>query len=183
MNGGIDSWNGLVSRAEVDQGIYLIEGDETPEEVISLAYGLEEGAYRFYRDLAERARDEENKDLFEKLSQAEIQHREYLWERYKALIGDPVTREAFESGMVAKTMEGGKTADQVLALYPDWIHRRGEALQLAMSLETDALDLYLRMAQKGQNEDVKAVFYDLADEEKAHLRRLGELVRAKLSLG
>jgi rubrerythrin len=52
-----------------------------------------------------------------------------------------------------------------------------------MSLETDALDLYLRMASKSQDEETKAVFYTLADEEKTHLRRLGELLRGKLSAG
>jgi len=92
-----------------------------------------------------------------------------------------VTREAFESGIVVKTMEGGKTADQVLAQYPDWVQDPREALQLAMSLETDALDLYLRMMQKSRNEEARAIFYSLADEEKIHLRRIGQLLRAKIS--
>jgi rubrerythrin len=65
MAGGIDAWNGLVSRAEVDQGMYLIEGNEGPEEVISLAYGLEVGAYRFYRGLSEKSSDPETGDLFD----------------------------------------------------------------------------------------------------------------------
>jgi hypothetical protein len=69
MKGAIDAWNGLVSKTEVDQGIYLIEGCGTREEVISLAYGLEEGAYRFYRDLSEQSSDGEIQNLFEKLSQ------------------------------------------------------------------------------------------------------------------
>lgn len=55
MSGGILAWNGLVSRAEVDQGTYLIEGDESPEEVIALAYGLEAATHRFYQDLTDRA--------------------------------------------------------------------------------------------------------------------------------
>ena len=179
MAGGIDAWNGLVSRAEVDQGIYLIEGGEAPEEVISLAYGLEEGAHRFYRRLSGQSADSEAKDLFEKLAKAEIQHREKIWEKYKAVTGSPATRESFESSIVVKIMEGGKTGDQVLAQYPDWIHDTREALQLAMSLETDALDLYLRMAQKSQNDEARAVFYDLADEEKTHLQQLGEFLRGK----
>jgi rubrerythrin len=144
MKGGIDAWNGLVSRAEVDQGIYLIEGDEGPEEVISLAYGLEEGTHRFYRDLSERSTDGKTRDLFEKLSKAEIQHKENLWEHYMTLTGGGITREAFE---------------------------------------TDALDLYLRMAMKNRHEETKAIFYQLADEEKAHLRILGELLRRMLPGG
>lgn len=183
MKGGIDAWNGLVSRGEVDQGIYLIEGDEGPEEVISLAYGLEEGAHRFYRSLSGHSTDGETKTLFEKLSQAEIQHKEKLWQEYETVTGGHITREAFESDVSAKTMEGGKTADQVRAQYPDWIRDPYEALQLAMSLETDALDLYLRMAQKSQNEEAKALFYSLANEEKIHLQRLGQLLGSKLPPG
>lgn len=181
MKGGIDAWNGLVSRAEVDQGLYLIEGDENPEEVISLAYGLEEGALRFYRTLSRQSADGETKGLFEKLSQAEIEHMEKLWQTYEELTGGRITREAFESDVNTQTMEGGKTADQVLAQYPEWISDAHETLQLAMSLETDALDLYLRMAQKSQNEEARILFYSLADEEKTHLRRLGAFLRAKLS--
>jgi len=183
MKGGIDVWNGLVSRADVDQGIYLIEGNEDPEEVISLAYGLEEGAHRFYQGLSERSTDGKIRDLFAKLSKAEIQHKENLWKNYKRLTGGGITREAFESGIVLTTMEGGKTADQVLAEYPDWVQEPREALQLAMSLETDALDLYLRMAMKSQHEETKAIFHQISDEEKAHLRMLGELLRRKIPGG
>jgi rubrerythrin len=177
MKGGIDAWNGLVSRAEVDQGIYLIEGDEGPEEVISLAYGLEEGTHRFYQGLSKRSTDGKTRDLFEKLSRAEIQHKKNLWEQYKTLTGGGINRDAFESGIVLRAMEGGKTADQVLAHYSDWVKEPRETLQLAMSLETDALDLYLRMAMKSRHEETKAIFHQISNEEKAHLRLLGELLR------
>jgi len=183
MKGGIDAWNGLVSRAEVDQGIYLIEGDEDPDEVISLAYGLEEGNHRFYQSLSERSADGGSKDLFERLSQAEMEHKEELWRQYEAVTGGRVTRDAFQSKVVARTLEGGKIPDQVLAQYPDWIHDTHEALQLAMSLETDALDLYLRMAMKSRNEETSAIFYKLAGDEKTHLRWLGGFLRGKLPPG
>lgn len=183
MKGGIDAWNGLVSRAEVDQGIYLMEGAESPEEVIALAYGLEGATRRFYQDLAEQATDPDTRDLFEKLAQDEVRHKENLWERYKTVTGNRETREAFEAQRVAKTLEDGKTADQVLAEYPDWIRYPREALELAMSLETDSLDLYLRMAQKSKSEETATVFYDLAREEKTHLKGLGQHLGKKLHAG
>jgi rubrerythrin len=180
MRGGIDAWNGLISKAEIDQGMYLIEGSESPEEVISLAHGLEEGAYRFYRALCSDSSGSQMENLFEELSQAEMRHKEKLWEKYETLTGGRVTREVFESEISIKTMEGGKTAHQVLAQHPDSIQDPREALQLAMSLETDSLDLYLRMAQKSQKEETSAIFYTLGNEEKKHLRRLGELFRKRL---
>jgi len=160
--------------------MYLIQGDESPPEVISLAYGLEEGVYRFYRGLSEQSSDAETRDFFDTLAKAELQHKERLWEKYQAVAGNSMTRDSFESGMVVKTLEGGKTADQVLVQYPDWIHDIRESLQLAMSLETDALDLYLRMALKAENEEAKGLFHSLANEEKDHLRWLGERLRSKI---
>jgi rubrerythrin len=183
MTGGIDAWNGLVSRAEVDQGIYLIEGDESPEEILSLAYGLEDGTYRFYSTLAEGSTEREVGQLFEKLAKAEINHKNNIWESYRALTAGRLTREAFETETVPKTMEGGKTPDQVLAEHPDSIQNSRDAIELAMSLETDALDLYLRMVQKTQKEEAKAVFFAIVTEEKSHLKRLGELFRKKLRAG
>jgi len=111
----------------------------------------------------------------------EIQHKDRLWEEYKAVTEGHETREAFETETVTKTLEDGRTADQVLAQYPDWIERPQEALELAMSLETDSLDLYLRMAQKSRNNETSAVFYALANEEKTHLKSLGEVFRRKVA--
>ena len=44
-----------------------------------------------------------------------------------------------------------------------------DVLELAMMLETQALDLYSRMAQKSAVESTRELFLRLADEEKIHL--------------
>jgi len=44
-----------------------------------------------------------------------------------------------------------------------------------MMLETQALDLYLRFAQKVAADETKQVLYRIADEEKNHLTWLGHL--------
>ena len=175
MNGGIDAWDGLVSRAQVGQGIYLIEGDETAEEVVALAYGLEEGSRRFYRELAGRCDAPEVRRLFETLHDAEIRHEDRLWERYRALPGSLADRRAFEEHVVAGALEGGLTPDRLLAGNPDAGRGYAEALDLAMSLETDALDLYLRMAAAFDKTDIRSIFLDLAEEERGHLEKLGAL--------
>jgi rubrerythrin len=177
MSGGIRAWNGLVSRAEVDQGMYLIEGDESPEEVIALAYGLEAATHRFYQDLTDRTTDTDLKNAFGGLAEDEIQHKDRLWERYKTVTGGRETREAFETGIVAKTLEDGKTADQILAKHPHWVEQPRDAFELVMSLETDSFDLYLRLGQKSSHEETGAIFYDLAQVEKEHLQKLGALFR------
>lgn len=175
MNGGIDAWNGLESKAAVDQGMYLIEGDETVEDAVTLAYGLEEGSRRFYRELAERSDRPETRRLFETLRDAEVRHEDRLWERYRSLPGTLGDRQAFEETVVPRALEGGLTQDQLLARHPEAARDAAEVLDLALALETDALDLYLRMAGAFDDAAVRSVFFALAEEEREHLKKLGDL--------
>ena len=48
-----------------------------------------------------------------------------------------------------------------------------------MMLETQALDLYLRFADRSDQPQTKEVLYALAGEEKAHLASLGRLMEEK----
>jgi rubrerythrin len=64
--------------------------------------------------------------------------------------------------------------EDFLAQVEPRLHSRQEILELAMALETQALDLYGRMAQKSGQQEVRAFFLRLADEEKAHLAYLAE---------
>ena len=179
MNGGIDAWNGLVSKAGVGQGMYLIEGSETVEEVLALAYGLEEGSRRFYRELAQCSDVPEAKRLFEALHDDEILHEERLWGRYRALTGDGCDRLKFESSIVPIALEGGLTPDQMLSGYPEAGKEFAESLDLAMALESDALDLYLRMAAAFNDRESRSLFFSLAEQERDHLKKLGTLHGSK----
>ena len=53
---------------------------------------------------------------------------------------------------------------------------------LAMMLEAQAMDLYMRYAGKSEDQQVKEILYKMADEEKAHLTSLGQLL-AKYAKG
>ena len=53
-------------------------------------------------------------------------------------------------------------------------------LDLAMMLEAQALDLYLRFAGKSSDERTQKVLFSIADEEKAHLGSLGDLIDKKI---
>jgi len=53
-------------------------------------------------------------------------------------------------------------------------------LDLAMMLETQALDLYLRFAEISADERTQNVLFSIADEEKAHLSSLGDLMDKKI---
>jgi len=163
-----------VSRAPIGQGMWLVEGRESSIECVTLAYGLEEGARRFYRDLAERAEPQEVRDLFAMLAGAEVRHEDRLWEEYRKA-GGTAERTVFESELVPRAVEGGLTADQVLTQWGQFPLTAGKALGMAMALETDSFDLYLRMARAVDDPGARQIFHGLAQEEKEHLRQLGTL--------
>jgi len=170
----MDAWSGPVSRAAVGQGMWLLEGGESEIECLTLAYGLEEGARRFYRDLAGRAEPPEVREIFTTLAEAEVHHKDRLWEGYRAA-GGVAERSAFEGDLAPRAVEGGLTADQVLSRWGGPPATAGLTLGLAMALETDSLDLYLRMADALPDAVARQVFLALAAEEKEHLRSLGRL--------
>ena len=55
-----------------------------------------------------------------------------------------------------------------------------EVIESAMMLETQALDLYLRFADKSTDPEAKRMLFKIAQEEKGHLGALGRLMEEKL---
>jgi hypothetical protein len=51
-----------------------------------------------------------------------------------------------------------------------------DALNVAMMIEAQAMDLYLRYADRSKEVSTKEVLFKIADEEKVHLNPLGELI-------
>ena len=76
-------------------------------------------------------------------------------------------------------MEGGFKPQEFLQENAAFLKSLPEMLELAMMLDTQALDLYLRFAAKLDHPQAKEVLFTLAQEEKAHLTRLGELWEEK----
>ena len=63
MKGGIKAWQGLKAVGPAEVGIALLTGQETPEEIVILAYGMEEGLRSFYSEMASQGKDKEVEDL------------------------------------------------------------------------------------------------------------------------
>ena len=90
------------------------------------------------------------------------------------------TWKAFEAAIVPKTLEGGFNAKEFLETNQSHLQTAPQVLDLAMMLETQALDLYLRFADRCEQAQTKEVLFTLAGEEKAHLASLGRLLEEKL---
>lgn len=160
-------------------GMMLLSGHERPAEIIILAYGMEEALRQFYASRAATIADPDVAALLAQLADVETSHKERLFGLYQPLAATPVDKESFESHIVTHVMEGGFTAEELQDQHPSAFQSAVGALTLAMTLEAQALDLYLRYADKSENVEVKQILYQIADEEKAHLNALGELIERK----
>jgi len=154
----------------------LLKGDETPPEVIALSYGLEVGLQKFYTDAASLAIDPEVVQILAKLAEIEARHKQKLFELYLAVEANPQDRGAFEAEVNTEMTEGGFNPDHLLEQNLPTFKSAAGVLNFAMMLEAQAMDLYMRYADKSENQKVRAILFKMADEEKAHLKSLGDLL-------
>jgi len=157
----------------------LLTGDETPAEIILLAYGMEEGLRGFYESIAKSHPDSSLSDLLSKLAGVEVGHKARLQQLYLSFAEGPKNPKEFEEKVVSQSMEGGYTTEEFLEQNRPSLENETDLLSLAMMLETQALDLYMRYSRKSEDERSKTLLYDLAEEEKNHLALLGRLVEIR----
>lgn len=160
----------------------LLTGQETSEEVIILAYGLETGLKDFYTRIGETTDDPDVSELLGKLAKIEDNHRQRLFNLYSSLVPGTVDQQSIESGAGSGILEGGFETDTFIEKNRPAMQTSVGVLDVAMMLETQAMDLYMRYAGKSSDDKAKQIFFDLANEEKSHLKRLGELMNAKAAV-
>ena len=120
--------------------------------------------------------DEETKKLFSELTTAEEHHKASLVNLYKTFTGEEPTRDFPGSIIPAEAtgdiMEGGMRVSEALK----WVKgKNSEAIfELAMALETNSYDLYIKMRRQMKDAESREVFDQLSKEEKRHLELLAE---------
>jgi len=176
MSGGIKAWNSDTAVGSEDTGMVLFSGKEGIAEVLLIAYALEAGLRDFYSLMQEQVTQEEVKSLFNKLSVIEVKHQDRLFAEYRAITADALSREAFERSAAIQSMEGGLTTEEYLALYPTDFEVASEVISLAMGIEAQALDLYLRAAENCSQEATAQTLLRIGEEERTHLKLLGSLL-------
>lgn len=167
MSGGIMAWQGeKVSGGEL-QGLEFFMGREYPD-VFQMAYAMEEGLRQLYLALAKRATDLNHQKLLERLAAFEDGHKAKLLAMFA-----PNDFRGDKTGSSTE-IEGGLDPQQVIAHFGPQLNTMQDVLQLGIMLEAQALDLYSRLARKGENEKSTELFNFLAKEEAQHLSYLSE---------
>ena len=181
MAGGMKAWKGFVAGGPPEAGMAYFPSAARPEELIALAWSLEEGSRRFYDAVAGALKDQEAVALFEGLASSEEGHEATLLTLYREISGDHHAAKIPDrlfSGMVpGEMMEGGMRVEQAL----EWTRGRGisDILDLSMALESYAYDLYIKIERTLTDGHAKRVFLVLAAEEAKHLESMAALIEKR----
>jgi rubrerythrin len=175
LKGGIKAWQGLKAVGPVELNLDLIQGDESPVAMIEISYGMEETLRKFYLLAGEEINNGEVVALLKKLGDIEERHKQILLSRYAELNPSEPDGQAGLADRLPQILEGGFKFSEFLGQNRTAFQSIPELLDLAMMIETQALDLYLRFAIKMSEESSRKILYKIADEEKAHLEALGKL--------
>ena len=179
LKGGIAAWQGFTASGPMEMGMAHLSGDEKPADVVILAYGLESGLLRLYNKIIEMTSDPQVAELLGRLAGIEEAHKSMLFALYTKLDSAVQNREQFESMILLKdVMEGGFKIGEFIEQNRSAFVSRVNAVSVAMMLEAQALDLYLRYSQKSKDQSCKEIFFTISEEEKAHLASLGRLMEA-----
>jgi rubrerythrin len=178
--GGIKAWDGLVAIGPEEMGLELLTGKESLEETLVTAYSLEAGLRDFYLSMIEKVRQNDIKNLFQKLSKIETLHQDRIFNEYLQVSGKQVSREAFENGPVINAVEGGLTTDEYIQMFKPDLESAIDIISLAMSIEAQALDLYTRASERSEDPRSEEALKKIAEEERVHLEQLGKLMDERM---
>ena len=181
MDGGITAWKGLVATGSYGEGLLLLKGRETTEEMISLALVLEEGSRVFYASAAELTPDSDAKKIFTKIAEAEEKHKTNIREAYRLATGNNLDEDILQKEPLKGIMEGGGKIEDVISSLKEKDKTLIDILEVSMQVETNALDLYIKIFREIEDASAKNVFEVLIEEEKQHLFRLGRLLGDRVS--
>ncbi|HXZ37969.1 MAG TPA: ferritin family protein [Thermodesulfobacteriota bacterium] len=174
MEGGIHAWKGLRATGAPDAGMAYFEPARKPEELIALAWMLEEGSRKFYKEMGTKEKIPGAVDLFQELSVDEEKHKSSLFKIYQRISrkasdpGFPRSLVSLETG--DDYLEGGMGLKEVL----EWSRGKElkDILEFSISLEANAIDLYIKMERRIEGTEAKEVFLALSNQERNHLKRL-----------
>lgn len=165
MSGGIAAYNGGKAIGDENFGMdFFVTGEFS--DVFRMSYAMEETLQQLYLALEELCQDEKVKKLLSRLAQFEEGHKAKL----QAMFPDISVAEEESSA----PLEGGFDKQQFIDHYQARDISVGDVIQLGMMLETQAFDLYSRLAKRTDGTEVKTFFEFMIKEEKQHLNFLSD---------
>jgi rhodanese-related sulfurtransferase/rubrerythrin len=171
LMGGMLAWEGKILAGYPK--VRVFEKDKTLEELLATAMDLEKGAWRFYQYAKERYSEDPIRLTLEQVSIAEKAHATLIYRFWKNFQHNPPSFDRIYQDLNGEILEGGLNFEETCDLL-DSVQRHGCAgvIDLAMTIEYSAFELYRTMAERSENSEAQSIFLSIAQAEKAHMRAL-----------
>ncbi|GAP44770.1 Rubrerythrin [Lentimicrobium saccharophilum] len=131
------------------------------DEILHFAINSEQESVDFYTRLSGQARNQEMKQIFAQFAHEEMSHKARLIS----------IRDSGQIMISTEKVNNLKISDYLVDIFPGPDLTYAEALVVAMKKEKAAFRLYLDLAERTDNQDIKDVFMTLAQEESKHKLR------------
>lgn len=177
--GGAMAWRGLTAAGPVSLGLVHFRGDESVGDILRLAYRMEGTLADLYERLAAGAADREVADLLGTLASMEQGHQRLVFDAYRLATSSGEDQVAFERGLAFDVLEGAVSADDFLAEHAEDLKTVFGVIDMAMAVEAQAMDLYLRARRLERDEPVRLLLADLAEAEKNHVTDLARVLERR----
>jgi rhodanese-related sulfurtransferase/rubrerythrin len=171
LAGGIIGWEGNTLADFPRIEVFNTTGNLS--QLLLTAMDLEKGAYRFYAGFLASMAPEALRPTLTRLSKAEESHARMIY-RHLAETDETVAPfKTLYAGLNGDILEGGESFDSLTARFSEM---PGDVclniIEIGLSIEFAAFDLYRTMAEQAEDSPVKSTFIEIAQAEKAHMRTL-----------
>jgi rubrerythrin len=179
LSGGILGWN-HITVPDLPKFMFFDAGreDASLADLLLAGMNLERGASNFYMSVLEKHPEAAFARPVELLARAEEGHARLLYSFLaKEQTGSPAFEEIYDS-LSGDIVEGGQRVDELVARLGEF---SGDAcldiVEMALSVEFAAYDLYRAMAHRYCNTPMEEPFLAIAQAEKEHMRIASEALR------
>ena len=176
LMGGLMAWEGKILPDYPK--VQIFDEDLNLEQMLATAMDLEKGAWRFYQYALDKFSDDPIRSTFEQVSIAEKAHATRVYRFWKKFKQNPPPFDRLYQSLKGEILEGGNSFDDAC--------RRLESIQknvcpsvidIAMTIEYSAFELYKLAAERTENPEARATFLSIAQAEKAHMRALTQAIK------
>ncbi|WP_020586391.1 rhodanese-like domain-containing protein [Desulfobacter curvatus] len=175
ITGGFRSYQG--HSLEGFPRLEVFDYQESDDKLLYQAMELEKAAERFYETILSFAPDERFTAPLEQLAKAEIAHARTIYSYWKQTVEDPSPFEPLYAALKGDILENGLPLSEVTAA----LHANNEitwtdVIEMALSIEIQAYDLYRTMAGRQGADEAQDAFFSIAQMEKAHMKLVAKML-------
>ncbi|MEJ2324279.1 MAG: rhodanese-like domain-containing protein [Nitrospirota bacterium] len=180
MEGGILAYNGLTASGGPESGMFCFPDSLGPGELAAVAWLLEENTIYFLKGVKGMVVD--SGGILDQLGKVKEEHKKTLAALYREVTGKEPGGD-FPKGVIEAPPEAVMVGCVRVRSAIEWARDKKppDVLELMLTLEANALDLYLKLGRMVKDGEARKVFRKLADHQQRSVERASEFFEKALA--